>query len=295
MPTRSWFRRTAVDRLVGLPRRLSALPAGLTLPVALAGLLSVPGCRADSSSARLSPLHPAQWAQHRGHGESADLQPVPSVAPAAPPLPGSAAEDPFGPGAEPETPLAPRAPGPEPGGEADLSYGVQQTSAELEAPREPSWTNRFRSLFRRDTPAGASGSPIRSAAASRDKEAERPSGPPKQRITQRSTIRLGVPEFDSAPAQMMGPSREPSSVRTVAQTEPARLARIRRPEPLPVITPGRPSVESNTQGGTQEWPYAVAEQPQPVPEPPPTLLAPEASPPAPLRSIAEPPGPVLLR
>jgi len=294
MPTRPWLRRISVAGLVGRGRRRATLSAGLTLPVALAGMLAASGCRTDSTSARLSSLSPTQWLQRRDAADAIDLQPVPARAATAPPLPTSpVVADPFATGAEPEAPPAPSAPAPEPSGGADSDafYDIRPTSAETNAPREPSWTNRFRSLFRREPSANAAKHPIRIASASRSNEAERPPVPRTTRVVRPSTVRLDLPQFEPETEQV---PPEPA-VQTVARSEPARPP-VRRPEPLPVIAPGNRSAQKTTDAGPQAWPYAIAEQPRFSPAPMPSVQEPASTaPPALLRMSEESSGPALLR
>lgn len=289
MPITKWTRRTLVAGLAGRARRqrtCATLSAGLTLPVVLLGL-ATPGCRTDSSSARLSSLNPTRWlAREEATEDGFDLQPVPGDEPTAPPLPPSpATREAFAP--------AP-APTPEPVSHEDSaeSSGVRPVGAEVEGPSEPSWSARFRSLFKRDA-KGATNPPRPGKASFVSAESvERPPVPSDVRITRRRTaVRLGGPEFESAGVTPEAFAVEPASQVEPPSVNPTTPVPVSQWDRLPVIMPGQsPARVSTGDIEPQAWPYPVAEQTElaPMPTEPESVPIPAATEPMRMPEVTEP-------
>ncbi len=310
MPTRPWAHRISVAGLVGPTRRrvASTLSTGLTLPVLLLGLAATSGCRTDSAATRLPSLNPTRWFERDAAiDESAvddgfDLQPVPEGGPSAPPLPLEPKRNAY-------APAPPPLPDPVSYDEEDGEgfYGVRPTGAEVEEPREPSWTNRFRTLFQKEgSPAAEAVLPLKIRQKPRPAESiERPPVPPGAQASRRASVRLGIPQFENF-------GEEPvtnGAVEPASQVEPVRRQAVASAEPLPTIVPARKSARpAGTQFASEPraWPYTVAEQPTlastvaPVPlpvEPEPQLLETDALAPLPIlpQTAEGPTGPALLR
>lgn len=297
MPTRPWLRGIAFASRSRRRAAAATLSATLTLPVALLGTLAVPGCRTESSSARLPSLSAMRWF---GRGEAAvtdegvELQPVPEDgvferAPErveAPPLPPTSIDDDV---FSPPPPPSPETFGPD---DAEGFYGVRPTGAEIKGPKESEWTNRFRGLFRRETPSASRKVSVRTAEA-----VARPPVPPALRIPRRAAVTLGSPEFDSA-AEERGPV---PAVERVSRTEAVWTVGRSGPEPLPVIVPGRGATArpTNVAAEPAAWPHAdaepiaVAPAPLPVIEPEPQPLRAEPAAPLVVPQSGEVSGPAL--
>ena len=280
MPITKWTRRTLVAGLAGRARRqrtCATLSAGLTLPVVLLGL-STPGCRTDSSSARLSSLYPTRWlAREEATEDSFELQPVPGDEPTAPPLP------PSPPRREAFAPAP--APTPEPVSHEDAEelYGVRPTGAEVEGPGEPSWSARFRSLFKRDATGAANPPRPGKASVVSAESVERRSAPSDVRITRRRTaVRLDRPEFESAGVVPEAFAVAPASQVEPPSVNPTTSVPVSQWDRLPVIMPGQsPTRVSTGDFEPQAWPYPVGDQAEPAPMP----TEPE---PAPIPAVTEP-------
>lgn len=247
MPVRTIVRRIFLVGSTGRLRRKAAatLSAGLTLPVVLCGLLAMSGCRSDQSARPgLSSLSPSRW--FAGSDENVDdefeLKPVPQGDYESPPIP-------------PEPPgrafVPPAAPAPEP----DAFYGVRPTAGEEAEPDGPSWRERFRNLFRRESeqdtsplkPVPQRKSDRRSAMAT-----ELPPLPPEIRPRRSRAVALGRPMIEPAP-------RTALSTELARHIEPVRTT-DGRAERLPVIVPGRPGSRP-VAVEPAPWPYPVSEQP----------------------------------
>lgn len=304
MPTRPWVRWIAFASRSRRQVAAATLSASLTLPVALLGMLATPGCRTESSSARFPSLNAMRWFS-REEAEIADdgveLQRVPDEdtenGAETPPLPPSSVN------ADAFSPPAP--PTPEPFGPEDTDgfYGVRPTGAESVGPREPSWANRFRNLFRRETQPAPRKVSVRTAEA-----VERPPVPPATRTSRPAAVTLGPPEFDTTGEQLPAAP----TVERVSRVEPVRTIAEGPCDPLPVIVPGRgmssrplmvPATATiSVSAEPTAWPHTVAEPmarvpaPLPVVEAEPQPLTPEPA--APLvvpQAEEEMSGPALLQ
>lgn len=297
MPARPWLRGISFASRSRRRAAAATLSATLTLPVALLGTLAVPGCRTESSSARLPSLSAMRWF---GRGEAAvtddgvELQPVPddgvfdnaAEGVEAPPLPPSSVDDDV---FSPPPPPSPEALSPD---DTDGFYGVRPTGAEIKGPKESEWTNRFRGLFRRETPPIARKVSVRTAEA-----LERPPVPPLLRIPRRAAVTLGAPEFDPAVEERAAVP----TVERVSQTEAVWKVADGRRDPLPVIVPGRGASSRLTAVSAEPaaWPHAAAEPMALVPAPLPIIEAEpqplRAEPAAPLVAPQSEAGPALLQ
>ena len=206
------------------------------LPILLAGVIVLPGCRSDQASRpALAGLSPARWIAGDSDSDDDDdftLRPVPQGAYQAPPVP---PPDPPARGFLPARPAE----------DAGSFYGVRPTGAEEEQESvRPNWTDRFRKLFRR--PAAEEHAPLQPV-------------PDRRSASMRHWPPAPFPVIRPRAVALDPPVAMDPSAELARHIEPQRGLVIRQAERLPVVVPR--AVPPIAVAEPAPWPHRPANRP----------------------------------